>query len=216
MEPMKSYNVIYQHSHFIDKVTGKRLILQQGFEYVIIDGANSMLEVDEKLVVATTKNSEEKKQWVSNQFGKGNYIKIADAGEQLSFRFGNSKVARGDESQQYEFQCSLNEDLYLHLLKGRNGTNPNHWRLVECICELKECLQGNLKYTELIKAESLNKLFNQTVQFFFPNQRSGSTNVFTTFYFYKDGMRPTFLTPANFNKESLEDRRIKTVRSLTN
>jgi hypothetical protein len=212
---MKSFNVIYQHGHFIEKATGKRLIPQQGFDYIIIAGPDSFLEVDEKLTVAEAKTPEAKKSWAINQFGDGNYIKIADAGEKLSFRIGNSKVAKGDESHQYEFLCSLHEDLYLFLLKGRNGESPQHWRLAECICELNKCLDGKFQLSEVIKAESLNKLFSQTVQFFFPTQRSGSTNVFTTFYFYKENWKPSFITPANFNKESLEDRRVQAARNFT-
>jgi len=212
---MKSFNVIYQHGHFIDKETGKSLIPQQGFEFVIIAEPNSLLEFDDKLIVAEAKSSEDKKKWAINQFGEGNYIKIGDAGDQLFFRIGNSKIAKGDESKQYILLCSLNEDLYLYLIKGRIGNKPNDWRLAECICELKKCLEGNLQLSEVIKAESLNKLFSHTVQFFFPTQRSGSTNVFTTFYFYNENMKPTFLTPSKDYKGSLDDRRNQEVLNFS-
>jgi hypothetical protein len=212
---MKSFSVIYQHGHFIDKETGKSLNPQQGFEFVIIAEPNSLLEFDDKLTVAKAKSSEDKKLWAIDQFGEGNYIKIGDAGEQLLFRIGNSKVAKGDESHQYILLCSLNEDLYLYLIKGRMGKKPNDWRLAECICKLEKCLEGNLQLSEVIKAESLNKLFSHTVQFFFPTQRSGSTNVFTTFYFYKENVKPTFSTPVKDYKESLDDRRDQAVGNFS-
>ena len=211
---MKTFNAVYQHNHFIDKSTNKRLIPQQGHEYVIIAKAGSLLEFDEKLAVAEAKTSENKKTWAHNQFGQGNYIKIGDSGDQLLFRIGNSKVAIGDESHKYIFLCTLHEDLYLYLLRSRSGSSPNDWRLAECICELTECLEGNLKLSEVIKAESLNKLFSHTVQFFFPNQRSGSTNVFSTFSFYRENVKSIFITPSNFKQESLEDRRLNAVRNL--
>ncbi|MEI6174183.1 MAG: hypothetical protein WCR01_10550 [Bacteroidota bacterium] len=211
---MKSFNVIYQHGHFIDKETGKNLNPQQGFEFVIIAEPNSLLEFDDKLTVAEAKSSEDKKKWAINQFGEGNYIKIGDAGDQLRFRIGNSKFAKGDETNQYILLCSLNEDLYIHLIRGRMGNKPNDWRLAECICKLEKCLEGNLRLSEVIKAESLNKLFSHTVQFFFSTQRSGSTNVFTTFYFYKEIMKPTITTPFKGIYESLDDRRFKAVRSF--
>jgi hypothetical protein len=212
---MKSFNVIYRHGHFIDKETDKRLIPQQGSEFVIIAEPNSLLEFDDKLTVAKPMSSDDKKLWAFRQFGKGNYIKIADAGEELLFRVGNSKVAKGDESNRYILLCSLKEDLYLYLLKGKLGKRPNDWRLADCICELKECLEGNLLLSENIKAESLNKLFSHVVQFFFPTQRSGSTNVFTTFYIYKEIMKPTFTTPFKGIYESLDDRRNKVVRNFS-
>jgi hypothetical protein len=211
---MKSFSVIYQHGHFIDKETRRRLIPQQGSEFVIIAEQNSLLEFDDKLIVAEPKSSEGKKLWAIDQFGEGNYIKIADAGDKLLFRIGNSKVAKGDESSRFILLCSLKEDLYLYLLKGKMGKKPNDWRLADCICELEECLDGNLLLSELIKAESLNKLFSHTVQFFFPTQRSGSTNVFTTFYFYKEIMKATFTTAFKGIYESLDDRRIKVVRNF--
>jgi hypothetical protein len=211
---MKSFNAIYKHGHFIDKETGKRLIPQQGFEFVIIAEPNSLLEFDDKLTVANPMSSEEKKLWAFNQFGEGSYIKIGDAGDQLFFRIGNSKVAKGDESNRYILLCLLKEDLYLYLLKDRMGESPNDWRLAECICELEKCLDGNLLLSEFIKADSLNKLFSHTVQFFFPTQRSGSTNVFTTFYIYKENMKPTLTTPFKGIYESLDDRRNKVVRNF--
>ena len=100
------------------------------------------------------------------------------------------------------FVCTLLEDLYLYLIKGETGIEPKHWRLAECKCLLDDCLLGGLTLTERIPAKSLNELFNKTIQFYFSLQRSGSTNVFSTFYKYENGMKITYVD-ATYNHNYL-------------
>jgi len=78
-----------------------------------------------------------------------------------------------------------------------NELEPEHWRLADCKCVLESCLLDGLTLTEKIPAKSLNLLFNNTVQFYFCMQRSGSANAFNSFYKYVKGMEITFECATN-------------------
>ncbi len=204
---MKAFKVIYRHGHFIDVETQKRLIPVQGAEYTISAVNNAFKTDDDKLLISDTLNSTDKASWVEMEYGKGNYAKIMCADEKLFFRVGNSKKVEGDENHQYIFVCTLLEDLYLYLLKNKSRNEVEHWRLADCKCILDKCLLGGLTLTERITAKSLNALFNNTVQFYFSMQRSGSTNVFNTFYLYKEGMKISFSGAINNHYYGLSKKR---------
>lgn len=189
---MKSFKVIFQHGHFIDKETKRRIIPVQGAQFIITADPAAFTADDAKLKNEEPLSSAEKAQWAKVKFGSTGYGRMLKAGEQLFFRVGNSKRVQGDESRQYIFLCTILEDLYLYLLKGKEGREPQDWRLADCKCVLEECLLGGLTLTEKLPADSLNKLFSQTVMFYFSMQRSGATNAFNTFFRYKPGMKITF------------------------
>lgn len=189
---MKAFKVVYKHGHFIDVESGLRLIPVQGSEYTISAPDKAFKTEDAKLKIGDALNTENKATWAEKEFGKGNYAKILDAGEQLFFRVGNSKKMEGDESRQYIFVCTLLEDLYFYLVKRRKGDDAVDWRLANCQCMLESCLLGGLAITEKIPAVSLNTLFTQTVMFYFNMQRSGAINVYDAFYKYTQGMEITF------------------------
>lgn len=206
---MKAFKVIYQHGHFIDKESNLRIIPVQGAEYIITASPNAFTTEDAKLKMAEPLNHEEKSVWALKQFGKDHYSKILNAGEQLFFRIGNSRTVHGDESRQYIFVCTLLEDLYLYLLKGRKGDDGEDWRLADCKCILEKCLLGGLTITEKIPAESMNKLFSQTVMFYFSMQRSAAANVFNTFFKYDPNVTITFDGAINKLYDSLGNEREK-------
>lgn len=189
---MKAFKVIYKHGHFIDVETQQRLIPVQGAEYTISAADRAFKTEDAKMKIGDALNSKDKAAWAENEFGKGNYAIIMAAGDQLFFRVGTSRKVDGDENHQYIFLCTLLEDLYLYLLKGKKGDEVEHWRLAECKCALENCLQGGLTLTEKVPAKSLNAMFSNTVQFYFSMQRSGSASAFNTFYRYEKGMKITF------------------------
>ena len=189
---MKAFRVIYTHGHFVDIETNERLVPVQGEEYVISAKDNAFKTEDLKLKIEASLKTKEKEAWAYQEFGKDNCIKLLNADTQLCFRVGNSRRIEGDENHQYIFVCTLLEDLYLYLLKGKKGDEAEHWRLAECKSKLESCLLGGLTLSEKIPAKSLNALFNNTVQFHFSLQRSASANVFNTFFIYEKGMQITF------------------------
>ena len=194
---MKAFKVVYQHGHFIDKESKKRIIPVQGEEYIITADPKAFTSEDAKLEMSDPLSQSEKFGWASEVYGNGNFHKILNTGQLLFFRIGNSKRVQGDESRQYIFVCTLLEDLYLYLLKGKKRDNEEDWRMANCQCILDDCLLGGLTLTEKIPAESLNKLFSQTVMFYFSMQRSGSCNAFNTFFIYKPDMKVYFDTAFN-------------------
>lgn len=181
---IKTFSVKYVHGHFIDQDTGLRINPIQGEEYVITAETRAFDLEDSRMVIAQPLNSLQKEKWVKRKYVTNSVEKIMSAGEQLFYRVGNSKKISGDESWEYIFLCTLKEDLYLFLTHGGKKENSKDWRLVDCQCELVDCLRGGLTLSEKIVAESINKLFTQTVMFYFSLQRSGSTNVFSTFCLY--------------------------------
>lgn len=189
---MRAFKVIYKHGHFIDLETKHRIIPVQGSIYTISAEDSAFGKEDSKLEVGEALNEVAKEAWIKLNYGKDNYYRIMKKGERLFFRIGNSKSIEGDEDHQYIFACTLLEDLYLYLLKGKKGDKFEHWRLANCICELDKCLLGGLALTDKIRAKSLNTLFSNTVQFYFSLQRSGSANAFNTFFRYEEGMNVDF------------------------
>jgi hypothetical protein len=190
--PIQTFTVKYSHGHFIDVNTKQRIIPVQGVEYVITAEKEAFIKEDPKLSPIKPLSETAKKNWVLRKYGQDNYEKILSAGDRLFFRVGNSKMIHGDESRQYIFMCKLNEDLYLYCNPGMEKSVPKNWRFVDCVCELDGCIQGGLTLTEKITAESINKLFSQTVMFFFNMQRSGSTNVYDTFFLFSPDLEITF------------------------
>ena len=190
---MKAFKVVYRHGHFIDMESKLRLIPVQGAEYTISAEDKAFITEDPKLEMADALSQKAKAEWALKVFGKDNFGKIANTGDQFFFRIGNSKKVQGDENREYIFICSLLEDLYLYRLKGKTGELPEDWRLADCICELDKCLLGGLTLSEKVPAKSLNSIFSNTVQFYFSMQRSGSANAFNTFYLYKPGMEITYV-----------------------
>lgn len=187
------------------------MIPVQGAEYTISAADNAFSTEDSKLKIGDNLNTKEKADSLEKKYSKDKYAKILVAGDQLFFRVGNSRKAEGDENKQYIFICTLLEDLYLYLLKGKNGDEAEHWRLADCKCELENCLLGGLTLTEKIRAESLNKLFSNTVQFYFSMQRSGSANAFDTFFKYGKGIKINFEDTINKKYEGISKLREKFV-----
>jgi hypothetical protein len=179
---MKAFIVTYQNGQFIEKGTKKRLIPISSKEFTISGSDDSFAYEDSRLALNPPLNEKDKASWAEKEFGQDNYKKILNAGEVLIFRIGLARTYEGLNGRQFYLTCTLLEDLFLFISKNGDGGNPKDWRLAPCQCELTECKYGGLTITEKIKAESLNSLFSQTVMLYFNLMRSGSTNVFTTFY----------------------------------
>jgi hypothetical protein len=211
---MKAFKVIFQHGHFIDQETQKRILPVQGKEFIITASPDAFTTEDSRLTIRLSKNEEEKAAWVKKEYALTKTHKLASAGDQFLFRVGNSRMIEGDENNQYVFLCNLQEDLYLYLLIGKEAKEPKNWRLAECNCSLIQCLLGGLTLTEKLEAQSLNQLFTRTVMHYFTNQRSGSTNALNTFFWYDPKKELTFHTLLNDHYKSLGKSRKEHVVSL--
>lgn len=209
---MKAFKVKFSHGQFIDMESNQRLIPVQGQEYTIAGPDNAFKTEDSKLLIESVLSTEEKESWSKKKFGPEKTLKLLNSGIDLCFRVGNSKFVEGDESRQFIFSCTLLEDLYLYLMKGRNGNEDEDWRLAACKVQLKDCLLGNLTSIERFKSKSLNSLFANTVQFYFSMQRSASANAFSTFFLYEKGKLLTFEGAMWEEYESLGKLRAKAVK----
>lgn len=212
---MQTFKVKYIHGHFIETDTKKRILPVQGAEYVITGNDDDFAIDDEKLKTSKPLSALEKKNWILSKYGKERSHKILNSGDKLMFRVGNSKRIYGDESREYVFQCTLLEDLYLFLVSGGNKMEAKDWRLADCFCQMEKCLAGGLSINENFVSESLNKLFTQTVMFYFSLQRSGSTNVFSTFCLFEPDKKISFSGFLNQQYFSLGNVRAQFVKNLS-
>jgi hypothetical protein len=121
-----------------------------------------------------------------------NVVCILNHGSTLFFKFGKRKILKGDKSNSFLFSYVLLEDLFIYKLSKRNPTDTDSWRLVDCKFALEECIEGNLAFTEKIESNSLNTLFNDTVMFYFPRQRAGTCNAFSTFTIQEENKKICF------------------------
>jgi hypothetical protein len=209
---MKAFKAKYEHGHFIDVETQKRIIPVQEAIFHIMAEDSAFTTEDLHLKVDSVLNSSDKATWAQKKYRPGSYGKILAAGALLFFRVGNSKMAKGDTSRQFIFLCKLLEDLYLFKIKGKDAKEPANWRLADCVCKLEKCLKGGLVLSEQVPAGSLNELFGSTVQFYFSLQRSGAANVFDTYYLYDPKLNINFEDAMWQRYRGLKDLRLEFVK----
>lgn len=209
---MKSYTVIYKHGHFFEG--NKRIIPTPGKLFTICGDDDSFETKEERFEIGAKLNADKKKEEIKKQ--NREYIKILDAESKLFFRIGKSKEYKGDTKKEYYFSCKLEEDLYLLRKKGKKntkGNDPQEWSLAECKCELISSFYGGISTIENIRAVSLNKLFSNTVMYYFSMERTSACNVFTTFFHTeKDYGNILGLLNDRKNQTNLNDLRAKKVK----
>jgi hypothetical protein len=178
---METYKVKFQNDHFIEVDKNDVISPVNGKEYFII-GEEGTFEVNkQKNTIGKSLESLAKRDSLIKRHKNSVIQKIINSGTKLYFR--TSKPG-GDGNQEYIFQCELLEDQYLYLLEGRDGNEPESWRLTKCNCQLEKCLNEELQVYQKLKADSLNSLYTKTVMHFFSEKLSGSTNAMTTFFIH--------------------------------
>lgn len=174
---MKNYEVTYTQGHLVDIKTGKRIFLKRGGQFNILGDNDQFDERDELVLEREALNSEEKHKALHKKYGKNFRLQhILPAGERLLFRIGLSKRHSADPALEFLFDAYLLENLYIR------SKEVGKWFLCECLCETRQCIDGELQMIEPVRGYSLNNLFSNMVAFYFPLQRSGSCNAFTTFH----------------------------------
>jgi hypothetical protein len=211
---MNNFEVIYRNGQFIEKSTGKRIILVQDKEYLIIGDNSSFGVADSVFHADMALDGEKKAIQIEKEYGKGNCVKILGSGNILSFRLGKSKIKKSESTRVYYFTCTLLEDLYLYKMRNRKGDKESDWRLADCQCELKECTYGGLILYDKVRSLSLNSLFCNTVMHYFPMQRSGSINVFSTFFIHPNQTKLKLPNIPEREFTNLESIRLQIVKNL--
>ena len=210
---MKAYKVSYQNNQFIDIETDKRIILKPGNEFILSGNDVAFTEEDKTLKINDPKCDKDKEKHMIEKYGKDNVLKIIPSGAHLFFRVGNPKVTEKNEIHEHLFRCKIKEDLYLYLMKNKDHRDHMNWRLADCSCELDKFIYGGFEHFESIKAESLNKLFSQTVMYYFNMKRSGSTNAFDTYFIHFDNMEIDIEKVRRKKYQSLGDTRKETIKT---
>ena len=189
---MLNKTVVFINGHFVDKETGKRIVLTNLSSYVLVGDELSLREEDPlnspprvylsaKEMLNAVQNSPKIK--------TNNYFKIAEAGQRFVFRVGlGIRSGTGQNDKEFVFSAIINEDLYCY----SNDKELKKWRLFNCKTTVDQCLSGNLNMYETIYAYSLNDAFSKTIAFYFPLNRKSSGNVQNEFYLW-DGKKPVGL-----------------------
>lgn len=173
---MKSFEVKYTKGHLVDILTNKRIFLKRGGMFNILGDDNQFEEKDELQFETLPLDDNDKLNQLKRNHKSFKLVKIASQGQGLVYRIGLSKKTNEDKENEFLFNCTLLEDLYI---KSRNDED---WSLCDCICETTKCLEGDIQMIESVKGNSLNNLFSNMVAFYFPMQRSGACNAFDYFY----------------------------------
>ncbi len=212
---MKAHKAVYRNGHFRDSGSGQRIFFVQGADYIIVANEEAFALEDGKMERPSEPlNAEAKWQSLLKKRPEHGLHKIADADTLLYFRIGISKQTSGDESHEYLFACRLLEDQYVYLKKGATGKEFDDWRLEKCLCRLEGSVSGKPLDAEPLTANSLNKLFNKTLQHYFSNQRSAATNAFDNFFFGNEAIPPTMQQVKEHWLESVGDRRAAWVKQF--
>ena len=173
---MKSFEVKYTKGHLVDIKTNKRIFLKRGGVFNILGDDDQFEEKDELHFEALPLNEIEKLKQLERNHKGFKLRKIASKYQYLVYRIGLSKKTNEDKENEFLFNCTLQEDLYIR------SKNYEDWSLCDCICETTQCLDGDIQMIESVKGNSLNNLFSNMVAFYFPMQRSGACNAFNYFY----------------------------------
>lgn len=174
---MKSYEVTYTKGHLIDVQTGQRIFLKRGGKFNILGDDDQFAEKDELKIIREALSASEKQATLETAHPEYHLEKIAEAQQILVYRIGLSQKTSEDRRYEFLFDAVLLEDLYI---RSKNGED---WSLCDCLCESRNCLEGELQMIEAVQGSSLSNLFSNMVAFYFPLQRSGACNAFTTFYY---------------------------------
>ncbi len=174
---MKNYEVTYTKGHLVDVKTGKRIFLRRGGLFNLLGDDDQFSEKDELQIRKNPLDSKEKLLSLQKQHKRKPLEKIANSGQKFIYRIGLSIRTSEDKRMEFLFDAIILEDLYLYKV------NKENWALCECLCETRNCLDGELQMIETIPGKSLSNLFSNVVAFYFPLQRSGSINAFNHFYF---------------------------------
>lgn len=193
---MKTYEVKYTKGHLVDIKTGKHIKLKPGGRYTIV-GDDDQFE-EEDILSGTLKflSASEQVSLLHSKYPLHRLELIAKKGTAYIYRVGISKRTKEDANQEFFFKAEIVEDLYLRSKDGEK------WSLCDCYCETSECLSGGLKMVESVDGKSLTSLFSNLIACYFPRQRAGSCNAFTTFFEIDD------------NEYALENYRSKRLRSV--
>jgi len=192
---MKAFKVVFKHGHFIEVNTNKRILPRQGGEFIITANEEDFERFDYKIATREPLDIGVQAKTVFAKYGEQNVIKIRNRGEKLVFVISNSQRVPGDESRKYVLVCHLLEDLYVYHKKNKPERYKfENWKLASCVCEVDSCADGGLQISEKITADSLNKLFSHSVNFYFPLQRSGTTNAYDNFFVYVPELPATIKT----------------------
>ena len=196
----------YSKGHLVDIKTNKRIFLKRGGIFNIL-GDNDQFEEKDELQFESKALDENQKLVVLQKWHKGFHLKKAgDKNQIFLYRIGLAKQTKEDKAKEFLFNVIILEDLYLRSKDGED------WSLCDCLCETRECLEGDIQMIEPVQGNSLNTLFSNMITFYFPMQRSGACNAFDYFYFQEEGKKHTLLEVKSNLMKSLSDRR-KEIRS---
>lgn len=202
---MKTLEVIFKNGHLLNKKDKTAIYLKEGSELVIVSNPANIINKENIFEIEQPKFGDELLKSHQKAFPNCRFVKLLDKDQFFVFRVGLGRRKDGFPDNQYLFKCKIYEDLYMR--ESANGSGD--WKLLDCVCQTIDCLEGDIIFSQDIPGNSLNKLYNNTVMYYFPLMRSGSCNSFRDFYLIeKTGSPSLFNFKNNFNLEKLRIEKI--------
>lgn len=168
---MNSTNLLYLNGHFYNKATGKRMIFNEGAEFLVVCEKDYFAEAGPAgRYFDKTLSSEELLAKITKSSDKREFHKILDKGCILFFEIGFDK-------ENYLFKAELMEDLYAYRPKGNN----KEFTLYDCHCFALECGNPKIIFPEMVYGKSISDLYKCTYIHYFGNKGNPSSNAITTF-----------------------------------
>lgn len=202
---MKAIDAVYKFGNLYDRVSKKRILIDDGAEISIVLNSNDLLAEDPNLKPKKFHSAKEKQDEV-NQFiikeGEGKYWKLFDRDKLLFFKI-SAGVKRKIKTEQIHclFQLRLLEDLYIYNKKA----DPKYARFFDCHCLIEKCL-SDFEFFEPIYATSLNDAYTKTYELYFAMFGKSTCNAFDRF-----SEKPDMRVVIRGNTESIQ----KTQKGMT-
>lgn len=175
---MHTIEVIFKNGHLISKNEKSAIFLKEGCDLVIVTDQNNIIGKENIFEIETPKFDENLLKSHQKAFPNCRFVKLLDKDTHFVFRVGLGRRKEGFPDREYLFKCIAYEDLYMREAVIGSG----EWKLADCVCQTISCLEGDIIFSQDIPGNSLNKLYNNTVMYYFPLMRSGACNSFRDFY----------------------------------
>lgn len=201
---MISKNIIYKYGHFYNTETGKRLIMKEDSQMILLvpDSDGAFLESDLLQTRHFTRTDKVIEDELGRRKGFRKCSKLLDAHAKLFFNISSGFEQEGTEKRvNYTFELYLNESLFIYQTSSSS--------LTECSCTVQRVVGLDMPFFEPIEAYSLNDAYMKTFVHYFNTFGKGTCNAFDTFY--QDlGRKPQtrirhLRTKAGFDNKGQED-----------
>lgn len=178
---IQTLQATFRNGHFYS-LNNKRLVFREKAVYTLSGLPETFLDTDELNQMDDPLTAKDKKHQVIEKYGETNIRFALAAGTGFFFRFGLGKRKEGINERKYEFTGKFLEDLYFYKIKNGEVTDPESWRVANCLTAIEDSLTDIFTLTEPVFGKSPNEAFANLISTHFDRQRSTSIKIYDHFY----------------------------------